>query len=150
MAGISPAEMSRRLSKLTLPKLQQLMYQEIKEDETMLRAMKAQEFLRGERPTGKLIGNYRSPFYSRYKERLNPLASGHVDLIVTGAFVESAYLLKPRGNKYLFGFSDEKAGKLISRYGSDIQGLNQLDFDSFIKIQVAEHFIKAMKQYAKV
>jgi hypothetical protein len=81
---------------------------------------------------------------------MNPLAQGGVDLILTGAFVESAYLLKPRGNKYLFGFADEKAGKLIGKYGRDIQGLNQRTFDRFIETVVMEHLIKSMKKYAKL
>lgn len=150
MAGISATQYSKRLQTLTKPVLRNLMYQEIKEDEIMLRGLKAKELLEGKLPNGKQIGTYRSPSYSLFKQRINPLAGGKVDLVLTGAFAESAYLLKPKNNIYGFGFSDKKATSLLARYGKDVGGLNQQTFNRFVEIQVAEHFIKAMKQYAKI
>jgi hypothetical protein len=93
--------------------------------------LKEAEFKKGDRPSGKPLGKYRSKTYAALKQRMNPLAHGDVDLILTGSFINSAFITKPTEGTYLFGFRDSKTNSLIERYGTDIKGLNQETFNGF-------------------
>lgn len=147
---MSPAEYSRRLSKLTKPVLQKLLEEQIKEHEVDLRDAKEAEFERGERPDGKLIGRYANAAYSRYKERRNPKARGNVDLIFTRSFITSFRIKRIMGNRYTFFATDQKTAKLVGKYGKDIMGLNQRTFNRFIVNRIGSDYVKAIKEYAKI
>lgn len=107
--------------------------------------LKESEFKRGERPNGSIIGAYRSESYSIFKARQNPLAGGAVDLILSGDFVNSAYLKRPSAGKYIFGFRDHKARSLFGKYGTDIAGLNQNTFNQFLKEKIKPNFVREIK-----
>jgi len=55
---------------------------------------KAAEFREGENPDGSMIGTYRSLSYELFKEKINPIAGGAVDLMLTGAFIDSFFTKK--------------------------------------------------------
>lgn len=117
----------------------------IKEEHTLV-MLKEQDFLEGDIYGTGAKDTYSSSVYSIFKKKLNPRAGGHVDLIKTGAFIDSFKLNKPKGNSYLFGATDSKRNKLVSRYGIDIMGLNQNVFDKFQKEIIAPRFIMKIKE----
>lgn len=103
-------------------------------------------------PTASYEANEKAGFrfYEPFKANLNPLAKGHVDLILTGKFVDAMYLLKPRGGKYLFGNRDKKRNILKEMYGDDIFGLNQQVFAKYQKEIIRPRFVRAIKQQARI
>jgi hypothetical protein len=124
--------------------------EELVKEETNLKRLKEQDFKEGDIFGTGETANYRSINYRNYKASINPSAGGKVDLIVTGAFVDAMYLLKPKGNKYLFGNTDAKRNILKEMYGDNIFGLNQNVFNKFQKEIIAPRFIRRLKSYAKI
>ena len=116
----------------------------IKEEKT-LKLLKRQDFEEGDIFGDGKTYTYRSPSYENFKRTINPLAGGKVDLILTGAFVDSMYLLKPKQGRYLFGATDSKRSKLVEAYSINIMGLNQNVFDKFQKEIIAPRFVRKIK-----
>ena len=149
--GISPAEYQRRLQKvLKITELREIVAEEVLKEEGNLKQLKEQDFLEGD-----IYGNgkkytYQSNSYSQLKRTMNPLAGGFVDLIFTGSFVESMYLLKPKQGRYLFGATDKKRSKLVEAYSINIMGLNQNVFEKFQIDIIKPRFVRKLKQYAKI
>ena len=144
--GISAAEMGRRinsLAKITL--LREMVNEELLKEEDTLRMLKEQDFLEGDIYGSGSKDTYASSEYSMFKKKQNPIAGGNVDLILTGAFIDSFKLNKPKENRYLFGATDPKRGVLVSKYGIDIMGLNQQVFDKFQKEIIAPRFVRKIK-----
>lgn len=133
IVGISAKEYQMRMKPLlNQTTLTELVATIAMSDQKILKERKVNEFTKGIRPDGEIIGNYRSQSYAAYKNRLNPLAgSGKVDLMLTRSFTNKMFL-KRSNREYIFGSSDIKAGTLIGKYGLDIMGLNQ---DWFVKRQ---------------
>jgi hypothetical protein len=115
-------------------------------DESNLKELKKQDFLKGDIHGDNSLHKYGSLSYEAFKSEMNPIAGGSVDLILTGAFVESAYLLKPNQNKYLFGFTDGKSSALTKKYGTKIKGLNQGVFNKYQIDIVAPKFKRVLKK----
>jgi len=90
---------------------------------------KAAEFREGENPDGSMIGSYRSLSYELFKEQINPIAGGAVDLMLTGAFIDSFFTKKAGASKFIFGATDKKKAHLVEKYGEQIMGLSQTTFD---------------------
>lgn len=116
----------------------------IKEEKT-LKLLKRQDFEEGDIYGNGKTYTYLSPKYENFKRTINPLAGGKVDLILTGAFVDSMYLLKPKQGRYLFGATDSKRSKLVEAYSINIMGLNQNVFDKFQKEIIAPRFVRKIK-----
>ena len=76
---------------------------------------------------------------------MNPRAMGNVDLIYSGAFIDSFKLNKPKQNKYLWGATDSKRNKLVEMFGIDIMGLNQESFEKFQREIIAPKFRRKLK-----
>jgi len=161
--GISAKEFSKKLKKLAnLNELQKIAEIEIRKNEKALVGYKIAEYLDGNIYGEGEFGNpsdsakaYYSLFsmvekggtetYAEYKHKLNPFAGeGVVDLILTGAFVESMYLLKPNNGKYLFDARDSKKSDIVDRYGN-VFGLTQDAFNDFIYEYVANGFRNELK-----
>lgn len=85
---------------------------------------KVNEFKRGELPDGSRIGYYRNVGYRNFKRNINPLASGTVDLILTGSFTRQLFVDDIRPSVFTFDSRDDKAGLLESKYSTDIWGIN--------------------------
>lgn len=100
------------------------MLQIVISDQDKLKDQKINEFSKGERPNGKKIGEYRSAEYAIFKQQINPLANGYVDLLLTRQF-SSKLFVRPFGKGFMFNSRDKKTGSLIGKYGIDIMGLNQ-------------------------
>jgi len=124
--------------------------EELIKDEKTIKLLKEQDFL-----SGDIYGNdtnvaYRSKNYELFKSRKNPLAGGSVDLIVTGAFVDAMYLLKPKQGRYKFGNTDKKRNILKEMYGDNIFGLNQNVFNKYQKEIIAPRFLRRIKTTANI
>jgi len=100
-------------------------------DQKTLKEEKVYEWEKGLRPNNTLIGNYRDAEYAIFKERLNPLANGHVDLLYTRQTARSLFVQKGTKERgFIFGMND--VHNLVGRYGLDILGLNE---ETFLKRQ---------------
>jgi hypothetical protein len=118
---------------------------EIRKNETVLIQYKKFDFLIGDIWGDGTKFSYASPEYQEYKFGKNPSAKGYVDLINEGDFIGSFFLQAPLQNKLLFGASDTKATKLMSKYGDEIFSINNNRFQIFLKKYVKESFTKAIK-----
>lgn len=92
-------------------------------DKQALKSEKINEWLHGQRPDGRDIGYYHNNEYGYYKFKLNPLAHGTIDLILTGKTASSLFIRKGSANG-LFTFGMNDTNNLL-RFGKDILGLNQ-------------------------
>jgi len=119
---------------------------EIRKNETILLQYKRFDFIIGDIWGNGTRFSYASPEYQEYKFGKNPSAKGDVDLINEGDFINSFFLQAPLQNKLLFGASDYKATKLMSKYGDEIFSINNNRFQIFLKKHVLESFTKAIKQ----
>jgi len=144
----SAAEMLRRLKSVSrITVLREMVYDELIKEEHTLVMLKEQDFLEGDIYGSGAKDTYASKIYAQEKFKKNQRAGfGNVDLINTGAFIDSFKLNKPKGNKYLFGATDPKRNILVKDYGIDIMGLNQDVFDKFQKEIIAPRFIKKLKE----
>jgi hypothetical protein len=119
---------------------------EIRKNETILLQYKRFDFIIGDIWGNGTRFNYASPEYQEYKFNKNPSAKGDVDLINEGDFINSFFLQNPLQNKLLFGATDYKATKLMTKYGDEIFSINNNRFQIFLKKHVAESFTKAIKK----
>jgi len=107
---------------------------------------KLNEFRRGELPNGNAIGFYKSPEYSLFKRNLNPLAGGTVDLILTGSFTRGLFVDDIAPSRFLFDSHDEKTDLLIGKYGLDIMGINQQEWERLQRNVYAPQLVKFIKR----
>lgn len=97
----------------------------------ILLQLKVNEFRRGENSEGGRIGYYRNPNYRLFKQQLNPLASGTVDLFLTGSFTRQLFIEERGKGLFQFDSYDDKAPELFEKY-DNIRGLRE---DTFIEWQ---------------
>jgi len=143
----SAAEMLRRLKSVSrITTLREMVYDELIKEEDTLIMLKEQDFLEGDIYGTGTKYTYAWESYAEEKFKKNTRAGfGNVDLINTGAFIYSFKLNKPKQNKYLFGATDPKRGKLVDMYGIDIMGLNQQVFEKFQLEIIKPRFIRKLK-----
>lgn len=144
----SAAEMLRRLqsvNKITV--LRDMVYDEIIKEEDNLKFIKEEEYLEGDIYSNGTKTTYAWEDYAQYKNSKNPRAGkGNVDLINTGAFIDSFRLNKPKQNKYLWGATDGKRNALFGMYGQDIMSLNQNSFDKFQIEIIKPRFVEKLRK----
>ena len=131
---ISAAEMLRRLNRV-VTEIPEETRRIIQRDPKLI-AAKYKEFQRGDKPDGTAIGFYRNTEYGLFKQRMNPLAGGTVDLILTGSFTRGLFVESLGNSRYTFDSTDDKTDDLIGKYGKDIMGLNQ---GEWIRLQREVH-----------
>jgi hypothetical protein len=149
----SAAEMFRRLQSVSdINVLQNMVYEDIKANENILKDLKEEEYEMGDIYSNKTNARYKPnvmggfSLYAKHKHNLNPIAGeGNVDLINTGSFIRSFSLNKPKGNKYLFNATDSKKNKLIKKYG-DIMGLDQQTFEDFQVVIIKPLFVEKLRK----
>jgi hypothetical protein len=124
--------------------------EELIKDEKTVKLLKEQDFLQGDIYGNETEASYRSKNYEIFKSQKNPIAGGAVDLILTGAFVDAMYLLKPNQGRYKFGNTDKKRNILKEMYGENIFGLNQNIFNKYQKEIISPRFIRRIKQTANI
>lgn len=143
MASLS--EVKKRLQKVTQPKLQKKV-EELVLIDTEIRKEKKEELKRGQSPDGGLIGTYRSQDYEIFKSRLNPLAGGTVDLILTGKFANQLFVVSLGNSRFQFKSQDSKDPMLFEKYGQENRGLNKEVFEELQRKKYAPQLIKFIKQ----
>ena len=79
-----------------------------------------QLFEQGIDGAGRKLDEYRDPLYEAFKARLNP--NRVTDLRLSGDYVDS-HRGTVRGDDLIIDATDPKEGKLIGKYGPDIQNL---------------------------
>jgi hypothetical protein len=131
---------------LNQTKLEQIVEVEIRKNEKDLIQYKKGDFLIGDIYGDGSRAAYKDDEYKIYKYFKNPLAGGDVDLINTGAFINSFFLQKPIKNKYIFGAKDYKVNILKKKYSTDIFGLNEAKFNRFLEGYVLDDFRKVLKK----
>jgi len=143
----SAAEMLRRLESVSkITTLREMVYVHIKANEDILRDLKQEEYEMGDIRSVQNTSMYKNVDYADEKHEQNPRAGyGNVDLIRTGAFINSFRLNKPNQNKYIFGATDPKKTKLVDKYG-DIMGLKQQTFEDFQYVIIKPLFIDDLKK----
>lgn len=142
-------EIQKRLRKVNKASLQTEVRKIITNDQTIIEA-KQDEFERGLMPDGGIIGTYSWSEYAQFKQSINPLADGNVDLKLTGSF-HSQLFVKGLGNsRFLFNSRDEKAPMLSSKYSSDIFGINKETFNDLQKKEYSVLLIRHIKQITRL
>lgn len=72
-----------------------------------------------------VIGEYKSVAYAMFKERMNPLAGGSVDLFLEGDLQRFLTIEKRSKNIFKIYSKDEKYKELAKQYGKDQFGLTE-------------------------
>lgn len=110
-------------------KLEEIVQKIVLSDEQALKERKEFEFTRGLRPNNTKIGVYRDPEYAIFKDNINPLGNGYVDLMLTRSFLNKMRVQRDVKNEFIFNSSDYKQDMLLGKYGGDILKINQEWFE---------------------
>lgn len=78
----------------------------------------------GQSVKGGIIGRYSWDDYRLYKQSINPLAGGNVDLMLTGALTD-ALTIRKVGTEYQIFSTDSKYEKLGRKYGFEEFGVTE-------------------------
>lgn len=101
----------------------------------------------GDGVDGGTIGEYKSLDYSYFKQSINPLAGGYVDLYLTGSLQKALGLREESSGVYLIHSTDNKYFALADKYGANQFGLTYKQ-QSEIKKEVSKEIItKINKAY---
>ncbi len=143
----SAAEMFRRLQSVNdINVLQNMVYEDIKANEDILRDLKEEEYMQGDIHSDETNSRYKTEWYAKIKHDENPQAGlGNVDLINTGSFINSFKIAKPKANKYLFNATDWKKNLLKKNYG-DIMSLQQQTFEDFQVVIIKPLFVEKLRK----
>lgn len=107
---------------------------------------KRNEFELGVNPDGTQIGLYRDFFYAEGKNFMNPRAGfGAVDLILTGRFVNELFPERLGADRYLFQSALDYGRDLFNKYGNQIGGINQSEFERIQK----DFYLPYLRKYIK-
>lgn len=119
----------------------------VKEHKEEILSMNKQQMKEGKNSLGRPIGKYKNPDYQRMKAGMNPLASGNVDLELTGVF-KQGLIIDLTGDRIVINSSgDLKSRALESRYGDVIFGLTDDNKKEFISNTLRPAFIQKIKQF---
>ena len=75
--------------------------------------------------TSDVIAEYKSQAYAMFKQRMNPLAGGSVDLFLTGDLQRFLTIEKQSTNQFKIYSKDEKYKMLGNKYGFEQFGLTK-------------------------
>lgn len=87
---------------------------------------------KGQSVNGGIIGTYRWEDYRLFKQSLNPLAGGTVDLFLTGALAEGLTIKKVSSGVYQVYSTDSKYNQIGDKYGFEEFGVNPDEFKSLM------------------
>lgn len=141
-------ELLKKLDRLTLQRIEKETEKIIKKDPSLLNRKKA-EFREGKNPDGSDIGDYKSQEYRLFKMAMNPFADGHVDLFLTGSTWEKLRVVPLGNGGFVLESTDYKWGKLIEKYGEQIELIDVGTFEQIQKNNYAPQLIERMRQIMK-
>lgn len=111
-----------------------------------IKEQKRNEFELGVNPDGTQIGLYRDFFYAQGKNFMNPRAGfGAVDLIFTGRFSNELFPERVGKDRYIFRTALDYGRDLFAKYGNQIGGINQTEFERIQRDYYAKHLVKYIK-----
>jgi len=145
MERLSMGSLKSKLKKLTKPILKKETETIILRDREIVKRKKA-ELKGGVRPSGAIIGTYRSERYRLFKLQLNPLARGNVDLILTGSTKDQLYLVSLKDGSFTFESADPKWKGLVEKYGEEVKGINADVFRGLQQTRYAPELIQRMRE----
>ncbi len=96
-------------------------------DQKRLKEEKIKEWEQGLIIDGVEKREYRDPEYAIFKQQINPLADGYVDLMLSHQTARSLFVIPTQKRGFLFKMND--IHNLEGRYGEGIRGFNQETFD---------------------
>jgi len=96
-------------------------------DQKRLKEEKIKEWEQGLIIDGVEKREYRDPEYAIFKQQINPLADGYVDLMLSHQTARSLFVIPTQKRGFLFKMND--IHNLEGRYGIGIRGFNQETFD---------------------
>lgn len=102
-----------------------LLSEEILGNQKEIVSLVRERWKQGKRPSGSIIGEYRSFAYEQEKLRRNPLAGGNVDLIDTGSLNEKLNINDVGNSLFTIFSKDSKAILIAENYGLDVYGLTE-------------------------
>lgn len=109
-------------------------------------AFQLDQWIHGQKSTGKKIGKYKSAKYRQKKFSMNPLAGyGNVDLKLTGA-LHKATFVAVLDRSLLIESGDEKFPDLSFKYGKDIAGLTEKNARLYASKYLQPEAIKQIKK----
>ena len=132
MKRLSLSELSEKLQRATPQKIKDAVEEIIVDDRELLDQKRA-EMETGRRPDGQRIGSYRNEAYRLFKMRLNPLAQGSVDLILTGKTKRGLRVEALGNRRFKIKSNTEYWPKLIEKYGGINQTINRRVFNGLQK-----------------
>lgn len=100
---------------------------------------------KGESSVGGIIGRYRWEEYRMFKEAMNPLAGGNVDLIFTGK-LSNGLAVRKYGSIYQVYSEDEKYHDIGEKYGYEEYGLTKEQMDEFYEFIYSKVMIEMLNQ----
>ena len=125
---MTPLQLKENLKKFTKQGLENQVKQIILTDNKAI-FRKQDEMERGQNPDGSTIGEYSSsPMgreYAIFKQQINPMAGGTVDLILTGSTRDKMRIESLGDSKFTLNSKDNKWGGLKAKYGAQISGINE-------------------------
>ncbi|MGR3218462.1 MAG: hypothetical protein ACUZ8H_01410 [Candidatus Anammoxibacter sp.] len=128
---------SRRAKRINEGLIAKLFEKEILTNKNEIVELVKQRWLRGKRPSGQIIGEYKFFSYQRQKVAQNPLAGGTVDLILTGALRDGLTIFPSLGGNFNIFSTDEKAILIADTYGLDVYGLTPEEERAVIDLALA-------------
>lgn len=118
-------------------------------DQRNLKDEKISEWEQGLIIDGVEKREYRSADYAIFKSQINPLAKGHVDLLLSRQTARTLFVRKGLTDSgFTFGMQDYH--NLLDKYGNGILGLNQDWFVNRQKEVYLNKLIQEIKQNYKI
>lgn len=119
-----------KLRSYTPELIEREIFEIVKDQEHVAVDLITSQLMHGHDGEGKSLGEYKYPWYAEFKKTLNP--RGVVDLKLEGDFHASIFI-ESNGFPVMFNASDEKADKLIDKYGEDILKLSKDNLTVFAR-----------------
>lgn len=116
------AELKKRFSKISVAQMDKEILGVVKKHQQYIIDLNHLQLLFNKGSDDKSLGIYASESYATFKEELNPLAQGGVDLKLTGAFHDSFYT-DTKKFPVKVNARDRKRNELVSKYGEHIFNL---------------------------
>lgn len=112
-------QIESRLKQINQTMVENLLAKELQANAKEILDLVRDRWLRGKRPDGSLIGEYKDFGYELLKRQQNPLAGGNVDLTLDGGLNKGLFINQIRGSLFNIFSSDEKAVLIAEKYGLD-------------------------------
>lgn len=129
-------QVNERAKQINQALVSRLFKREILNNKEEIVTLVRERWLRGKKPDGSIIGEYRSFAYQQEKLRMNSLAGGNVDLTLTGALNKGLDIFPLSGDNFNIFSKDEKARSIAEKYGLDVYGLTKEEEEIVVDLTI--------------